>query len=446
METSANICTACWQGYYYNGICNHCHHQKAARAERRPDALPLMRVVHGRYTIGEVLGKGGYGITYSAWDNKDRHRVALKELFPSTSVTRSPDGTTVVPNRGHETYVSELKEKFREEALRPQRLAEECKAVKVFDVFQSNNTVYYAMEYLEGCDLKVYQKQHGPLSWDFLAPIVWELLRTLEILHKENLIHRDISPDNIFLTKDGQVKLIDFGAARAYQGTLNFTVQKKASFAPWEQMESNGKQGPWTDIYALSITIYMLLSGKLPPKAQDRICGEAVIPLNTLCPNVPEHVVKAVEKGMNIRIKERYASAEEFMRALFPQTPVKQVSVKQMPANQPLPVKVEPLPMWWLRGIRGIYSGQQKQLAPNVVIRFGRTQSNDITFPETLPSVSRRQCEIVIDKTGRAFARDAGSSYGTFLNGLRLGLDWTMANPGDMISFGNEQFQLICRK
>lgn len=433
MGATLNICTACWQGNYVNGICENCRHPKEAEAKRRMDALPLMDIVRGRYTVGEVLGKGGYGITYSAWDNVQMQRVALKELFPNTSVTRGGDNRTVVPNKGHEAYFSDLKTKFEEEAVRPKKLTEECNAVKVFDSFHCNNTVYYAMEYLEGCDLNAYRKQHGLLSWDFLAPIMRDLLRTLEVLHKENLIHRDISPDNIFLTNDGVVKLIDFGAARAYQGTLNFTVLKKAKFAPWEQMVSDGNQGPWTDLYALSVTMYLLLSGKLPPEAKDRVVGAPVIPLDQECPDLPPEVVKAIEKGMSVRIRDRFLSAEEYRNALFPQEQVPEVPVVEEK-------------VYWLRGRRGYYAGQKKQLSLSTEVRFGRWYTNDVIFPETMAGVSRNQCALYIDEAGNAFVKDIGSSYGTFLNGERLGDQWTPAGLGDSITFGNEEFQLVCRK
>ncbi len=435
MEASVNICTACWQGHYIDGICDNCQHQQSAIAERRREALPLMEMIHGRYSIGEVLGKGGYGITYSAWDNVHMRRVALKELFPTISVTRGANGRTVIPKRGYEEYFAELKGKFEEEAIRPQKLTDECKAVKVYDLFRCNNTVYYAMEYLEGCDLRQYQMQHGLLSWDFLAPIMRDLLHTLDILHKENLIHRDISPDNLFLTKDGQIRLIDFGAARAYQGTLNFTVQKKASFAPWEQMESNGNQGPWTDLYALSVTMYMLLSGKLPPKAQDRIYGKPVIPLNTLCPDLPANVAKSIEKGMNIRIRDRFLSAEEYLQALFP-------------ANQnreSIHTDADRKKVYWLRGKKGCYAGQKKRLALNSEVRFGRWHTNDITFPESTPGVSRYQCALLIDNAGNVFVKDTGSRYGTFLSGAKVGKEWAEVSLGDSIQFGNEEFLLICQ-
>jgi len=434
MEASTSICTACWQGTYVNGICGACQHKQTAPEDRRADALPLMDIIHGRYAIGEVLGKGGYGITYSAWDNVKLRRVALKELFPNKSVTRGTDGRSVVPNEGHEIYFSELKEKFEEEAKHPQQLAEKCNAVKVYDLFHGNNTVYYTMEYLEGCDLNVYRKNHGPLPWDFLAPIMKEVLRTLIILHKENLIHRDIAPDNIFLTKDGQVKLIDFGAARAYQGTQVFTVQKKVSFAPWEQLESSGNQGPWTDLYSLSVTMYLLLSGKLPPKAQDRIYGKPVIPLRKWCPDLPENVARTIEKGMSIKIRDRFLTAREYMQALFPEP---------VPTTDDKKGRTVPEKTLWVRGKKGYYAGQKKQLSRRVEVRFGRWHTNDVTYPDSIAGVSRHQFALYVDGNGNPYVKDIGSSFGTFLNEERLGPEWKRAKTGDYIRFGNEEFQLI---
>ena len=205
MYTPANVCTACWQGTYINGICSHCHQRRTRPEDRREDALVLMDTVNGRYAVGDVLGKGGFGITYSAWDNAEKRRVALKELFPNKSVHRSANKRTVEVMQGHEEYFDALKGKFKEEANLMRLLADDCSVVRVYDLFSCNNTVYYAMEYLDGCNLDTYRKQHGLLSWKFLGPVVKELLETLAILHSRNLIHRDISPDNIFLTKDNRV-------------------------------------------------------------------------------------------------------------------------------------------------------------------------------------------------------------------------------------------------
>ncbi len=264
-------CTICWQGYYVNGVCSNCQHNEMSDSNRYPMVLPLMSSLHNRYVIGSVLGKGGFGITYSAWDNIEHRKVALKELFPAACVNRVDDDMRVTTHPSFTEYFETLKQKFEEEARLLQLLSRShatagvLDIIQVFDLFHCNNTVYYAMEYLDGCDLNTYRKKHGRLSWDFLAPIMHRLLQTLSILHPQNIIHRDISPDNIFLLRNHSVRLIDFGVARTYQGKHNLTILKKEGFAPWEQISTNGKQGPWTDIYALSVTMYLLLGGRLPP-------------------------------------------------------------------------------------------------------------------------------------------------------------------------------------
>lgn len=452
MYTPANVCTVCWQGSYINGTCSHCRHQQTKSEDRRPDALALMDTINGRYVVGEVLGKGGYGITYSAWDNAENRRVALKELFPNKSVYRGSNRRSVEVMAGHAEYFSAVKRKFEEEANLLRLLADDCSVVRVYDLFHSNNTVYYAMEFLEGCDLNAYRKQHGLLSWNFLVPIVKELLTTLKILHNQNLIHRDISPDNIFLTKHNQVRLIDFGSARTYQGKSNFTVLVKAGFAPWEQTVSDGMQGPWTDIYALSVTIYLLLSGKLPPRAEDRMAGKQVEPLAKLCPELPGNVVKAIEKGMSVKRQDRFQDAQSYMQALFGQPSVTTGPGTVQPGTYgpvSTPPAVTPIPrgehVYWLYGINGVYAGRRKRLTPNREVTFGRRSTNEITFPDNTVGVSRNQCVLLVNSAGELLARDAGSSYGTFLNNKRLGPEWVKVMPGSRLRFGNEQFQLNCQ-
>ena len=444
-----NICTACWQGQYINGVCNHCSYKKEAEAARRVDALPLMNVVNGRYHIGAVLGKGGFGITYSAWDAKQNIRVALKELYPNSSVVRSSGSTQLTINAGHEEYFAGMKRKFKEEAQLLYSLRDNRDIVKVYDLFECNRTVYYAMEYLEGCDLNKYRKEHGRLSWQFLQPIMKQILQTLSILHKKNLIHRDISPDNIFLLRNNTVKLIDFGSARTYQGKLEITVFKKDGFAPWEQITADGKQGPWTDFYALSATMYLLLSGKLPPSAEKRSIGAQVIPLRELCPELPDMVVKAIEKGMRMEIPQRFQSAEEYMTALGirqveppPPPPPQQPRPPEPPRPTPPPPPTPPT-KFWLYGRNGIYLGQRKQLEINREIVLGRMHTCDITFPENTRGVSRTQCILFISPSGEAFIKDANSTFGTFLDNRRLGTSWVRIFPKQQIRFGNEYFELV---
>ena len=313
----SNICAQCWQGTVVNGVCTACH-QPAVPPEKRPrTALPILTVLNRRYMLGNVLGNGGFGITYSAWDRKEKRRVAVKEFFPRKMAGRSTDRLTLIPVQGDESNFSLLEDRFRKEAMLLRQMVGMSNIIQVYDLFSANGTAYYAMEYLDGCDLNHYLKKNGPLSWEFLSPRLAEVLRTLDVLHRSNLIHRDISPDNLFLTRDGKLHLIDFGSVRTYQGNGNMTVMAKDRFTPFEQYQTNGKQGPWTDIYSMGVTIYQLLSGRLPPKAMEIINDKVQpIPLHTLRPDLPEHIVQAVEKAMKPLPSQRYQSVGEFLLAL----------------------------------------------------------------------------------------------------------------------------------
>lgn len=399
--------------------------------ERRSDALSNTTVLKERYMIGDVLGNGGFGITYSAWDKETNCKVAMKELYPRQDVYREPDEITVKVVPGQEQFFDELFKKFEDEAKLLIQLNGENNIIKVYDLFYANNTIYYSMEYLDGCDLKTYIKQHGPMPWEQLGPMMYQVLQALGTLHKQNLIHRDISPDNLFLTKDAQLHLIDFGSVRTYQGNRSFTVFVKQHFAPWEQYETNGKQGPWTDIYSLSVSMYMLLSGKLPPKAPDRKMGKKVVPLETYCPRMSSRVARAIEKGMNFEARERFQSAEEYIQALYggAQTVPKNGSGIQLSKH-------------WIYGCSGVYAGKRLRLYVNQTIAFGRQPSNNVVFPDTTTGVSRNQCALYVNASDILFIRDTGSTYGTFLNNVRIDGNWTQVPQGSNIRFGNEFFMV----
>lgn len=429
-----NVCPACWRGTLSGGVCTVCHYPVSAQSCRRADALPLGTVLKGRYQIGVVLGNGGFGITYSAWDQQDCRRVALKELYPRNEVFRGGDRLTVTPVSGEEVIFEELKERFEREASLLLQLRDLSNLVKVYDLFQGNGTVYYTMEYLEGADLQSYLKRNGPMSWLTLEPMMRELLPTLAQLHGKNLIHRDLSPDNLLLTTDHHLHLIDFGSVRTYQGNRNFTVHLKEHFAPWEQYTSKGRQGPWTDVYALSVTMYYLLSGKLPPKAGERMNGTPTPPLRTIAPSVPERVAAVIEHGMALRVEDRIPDAERFMQAL---------GIADPAVVQPPPVRITGTGgSYWLQGQSGVYAGKRRPLEVETEVYFGRQVGCHICFPDQTRGVSRRQCALYVRRDGSLLVRDAGSSYGTFLNGQRLSSGWTAAKPGSVLQFGNEVFRL----
>lgn len=426
--SGGRTCTRCMVGIYVNGVCNHCH--KPETKVQDTTVLGVGYVLHGQYYMGDVLGRGGFGITYAAWDMKAQRRVAIKELFPSKDVMRDPDRHTVRVLPGQESYFNQVYRCFEQEAMQLMRLQDQEGVIHIYHAFADNNTIYYAMEYLDGMDLCKYLSDNGPMSWDAFRPKLLTLLQGLERLHREGLIHRDISPDNIFLLNDGSIRLIDFGSVRAYEGNDHFTVFVKQCFAPWEQYLSSGKQGPWTDIYALCVTVYYTLSGKLPPIAPNRRMEDTVVPLNQLCPGLPSNVSNAIMKGMAVKAENRWQSVRELIDQIFPGNAA------------PAPTGGRMLVCY-----SGVFQGQCWEMTPGRGLRIGRLPECDLTYPQGTKGISRMQCSIYADKEGRILVRDENSSYGTwlFMHQQQYRLtpgQWYVAN-GCWLCFGQQEQFLI---
>lgn len=390
-------------------------------------------MLRGRYRIEKILGQGGFGITYAALDTKSNQRVAVKELFPSRCVVRSGDSHTVQILADQEGSFAHLRESFEKEARILIQLQNQEGVVRLMHVFAENNTMYYVMELLEGEDLMHRLKREGALSWAQLAPILKTVMKALDQIHAVGLIHRDISPDNIFLTENG-ARLIDFGSVRNYQGNNNLTALVKRNFAPWEQFLTGGHQGPWTDIYALAVTAYYALSGQLPPTSMERRAEDKLVPLDMLCPSLPKEVCAAIHRSMMVLPEHRFQTIRQFSQALRLEEAPKVTTTMQRGR---------------LVCLRGNFAGSSWPLQLNSVIRIGRNTDCSIRYPGGYPGVSRVQCEIFCSKDGRVFARDCKSTYGTRLSSpdKRIAMEpgtWYAAD-GTHISFGAQEEYVLMR-
>ncbi len=236
--------------------------------------LPYGTVLQGRYTIGKALGHGGFGITYIAWDNAEQSIVAVKEFFPHSISIRNPGEKEVYcyVDDSLRTYSEGIK-KMLDEGRRLSRFMENENIVDVYNFFEENNTAYIVMEYLEGRDLKKYLEEvGGRLEPQAAIRVMLPILNALADMHSDNLIHRDVAPDNIFMCDDGRIKLLDFGSARlaVQDADRSLSVLIKAGYAPMEQYLSRSKQGPWTDVYACCATLYRIVTGVVPVSSTER--------------------------------------------------------------------------------------------------------------------------------------------------------------------------------
>ena len=296
-------------------ICPHCG--KNIDYVGAPSHLPAGYVVSGRhpYVLGAALGQGGFGITYIALDMVTNERVAIKEYFPTFCAGRTDGTVSAYPNQ--EEIFLKGRRRFLDEAQVLKSLSDLQSVVNVMDFFEFNNSAYLVMEFLEGSSLKAHAAQHGKFPTQEFLTQIRPMLEDLERMHQRGVIHRDIAPDNIILLPDGQMKLIDFGAARSFVGDQSMTVVVKKGFAPVEQYLSKGSTAS-TDVYALAATIYYCITGTVPmDSAQRQYDGTPLPAPSVLGADIQPHQEAALGKALELQQKDRTQSIAELGKALF---------------------------------------------------------------------------------------------------------------------------------
>ena len=316
--------------------------------EKYPLALPEGSVLAGQYIIADVLGQGGFGITYLAADHKTGNKVAIKEYFPDSMATRSQ--TAVVPFSGERGESYEYgKECFLQEAQTLAQFIGSENIVRIYSYFEENGTAYFVMDYIKGISLDDHIKQNGgKLSFEETYRILAPVMNALSIVHSRGIIHRDIAPDNIYITNDGTVKLLDFGAARYSLGdrSQSLDIVLKHGFAPKEQYVRRGKQGPFTDVYALAATYYFALTGKRPPDSVDRMDEDNLIPPSNMGIAIPVKAEQAILTALNVRAEDRFQNMQVFLNAMGQEAlagnaqPEKQIFFAPPENNAPVPGNV----------------------------------------------------------------------------------------------------------
>lgn len=308
-------------------VCPQCAYFD--RGPENPQQLPPRTILEGKYLIGRALGQGGFGITYLAWDMTLNKKLAIKEYFPLQISTRAQDHLTVSPISIKNQHDLEYGlAKFAEEGKALTHFKNHLGIVSMLDFLYANGTAYIVMAYVEGRDLKEYLRQHdGKIPFEAALKILLPVMAALEDVHRAGIVHRDISPDNIYVEDDGGVKILDFGATRYALGeqSRSLSVVLKPGYAPEEQYRSRGKQGAWTDIYALGATFYRTITGKVPPESTDRLAEDDLAPPSTLGIVIPTHSEAALMKALAVKAADRFQTVAEFRQAMIPQ-PARRVS------------------------------------------------------------------------------------------------------------------------
>ncbi|HET6789387.1 MAG TPA: serine/threonine-protein kinase, partial [Aquabacterium sp.] len=276
----------------------------------------------GEFEITDLVGQGGFGIVYLAWDHSLERRVALKEYMPAALAMRTEGMTVQVKAARHqETFEAGLRSFVNEAKLLAQ--FDHPSMVKVYRFWEANSTAYMVMPFYEGDTLKdMLAGMDTPPDEAWLTAMLVPLTEALEVLHNQQCYHRDIAPDNIILLKgSGKPLLLDFGAARRVIGDMTqaLTVILKSGYAPVEQYaEVPGmRQGPWTDVYALAAVVYYCIHGKTPPPSVGRLVNDSYVPLvQSAAGKYSERFLAAVDRALIVKPDERTQSMGEFRQSL----------------------------------------------------------------------------------------------------------------------------------
>ncbi len=322
-------------------ICQRCGYKKGTDVKEAYYLLPG-KIVGKKYMVGKVLGYGGFGVTYIGWDMTLQRKLAIKEYLPSDFATRSYGTELLTVFSGEATVQFQAGlNSFISEAKRLAKFNRIPEIVDIYDCFMENDTGYIIMEFLEGVTVKELLAKQKRMPVDEARKIAMPVLKGLAEVHKEGIIHRDIAPDNIFITKKGEVKLLDFGAARyatAVQ-SRSLSVILKPGYAPEEQYRSRGEQGPWTDVYAMGATLYRMITGVRPEESIERMAQDNVKTPSELGIAIDANLENALMNSINVKKEYRIQNASDFYDALASKDEVERIiEKKKIEESMKLPI------------------------------------------------------------------------------------------------------------
>lgn len=315
-------CFACFREYGESyGICPFCGRERIVQPKEPVYLRPGSWVgEESRYQIGEAVGAGGFGIVYKAWDGKLNTVVAIKEFFVSRLMTRAEGERDIIVTRKSQEEFGYRRDRFLAEARNMAKFSSHPNIPHVYEYFEENNTAYIVMELLEGMTLSEFlAEKGGRLEPELAVSIACELGEAVKALHGEGIIHRDIAPDNVFLCygEDLKVKLMDLGAARLEDVSDEvIDIILKPGYSPPEQYDNSSSIGPWTDIYALGATLYMMLTGVKPEESTNRKITDSVRYPRELNEEIPENISNTVMKAMALEKHLRFSKTDDFLKAL----------------------------------------------------------------------------------------------------------------------------------
>lgn len=364
----------------------------------------------GRYLVGNILGAGGFGITYQCLDRKKQIICAIKEYFPESIAARDAQSGYIVPFPKYRQAYIHGKQRFLEEAYVLQQLCRISGVVQVWDSFEENQTAYYVMEFLEGKTLKqLMNVMGGKIPYELGVEIITKAGEALELVHHEGgIFHRDISPQNIIILPDGIVKIIDFGSAKALsiKQEQQFSVVLKPGFAPPEQYFTNRQQGSFTDVYALAGTFYNAVSGKMVPNAPERLGGESYVALDKLVKQCSHEISAAVDKALLLEPRFRTQTVRELINSICMKTNIQEGRLQQK--------------VGILEVLTGMNAGRRWPLSHGVEMKVGSSPKMSQIVIEGHPEISRIHFSVTFDSKKQCFYVVDYSLNGLYYQKVRL--------------------------
>ena len=346
-------------------FCSECGRPYGS-VETEPFALKPGTILDGKYLVGEMLGQGGFGITYIGFDLLLEQKVAIKEYYPmSTGMVSRENSTTVVWSSAvmQKSGMEKGFDSFLKEARKMAKLGGISGVVGVKSVFIQNETAYIVMDFIEGETLLKKLQREGPMDYGTCISLMTPIMQALAEVHKHGIIHRDISPDNIMVQSDGKLILLDLGAAKdldiqGKDGNVQSSqMVAKHGFSPVEQYGQAGKIGPWTDVYAMAATIYYCCTGVLPPSATDRMIEDTL----TCRPRLTKEQFDVLAFCMSVLPQKRPQNMDALLQ-IVTHPAGKTPPVRDVPKTEPVrpetrnlqppkPDPGRPLPKWLIPGI-----------------------------------------------------------------------------------------------
>ena len=402
--------------------CPHCGYSILSQANGNQLLIPGT-MLKDKYRIGRTLGAGGFGITYLAKDISTSELCAIKEYFPSALSVRDDYTRQVYPSSSDNAGLFEQgRKEFKSEAEALCLFLGNPFILQVTDMFELNGTSYYVMEYLDGVNLKALAySMGGKLPAALALEVLQSVCSILSVMHERGLLHRNICPENIFITKKGIVKLIDFCAARFFIGerffagerSQSFSVILKPGFSSPEMYSAKGKQGPWTDVYSAGASFLCAAAGASLPDVPARLAGAMLDSVFSLA-GIKPGLKQAIEKSLEIDCRDRYQSAAEFLAHISrTESAKKQAKMNKVQISLPSNIEAKGVPF-----IR-ISQGDKWMLPSNIDMKIGRAPDSCNIILED-KDISRIHCIIRYENNRGEFTLTDLSSNGTYIQGGRM--------------------------